>query len=68
MEERRKLRVLMAGAGRDVRGGIASVVSGYYAAELNRRVDLKYIATVHEGNHMKKLPAKSLWKLSAGGT
>ena len=50
-----KLRVLMIGPGRRVRGGISSVVNGYYAAGLDRCVKLRYIPTMLDGSKPKKL-------------
>ena len=49
------LKVLMIGPGRDVRGGISTVVNGYYEAGLDRHVKLKYIATMEDGAKVKKL-------------
>ena len=34
------MNVLMIGAGRDVRGGVSSVVNGYYEAGLDKKCDL----------------------------
>lgn len=50
-----KPRVLMIGPGRRVRGGISTVVNGYYAAGLDRRVRLAYIPTMLDGAFLKKL-------------
>lgn len=50
-----KLKVLMIGPGRDVMGGISTVVNKYYEAKLDDKVDLKYIATMEDGSKLKKL-------------
>ena len=50
-----KMKVLMIGPGRDVRGGISTVVNQYYEAHLDNAVDLKYIATMEDGSKFKKL-------------
>lgn len=48
------VNVLMIGASRDVRGGISSVVNGYYEAGLANRCNLNYIGTAVDGNKVKK--------------
>lgn len=48
-------RVLMIGPGRDVMGGISTVVNSYFDLKLNERVDLRYIASMEDGNKIKKL-------------
>ena len=50
-----KIKVLMIGPGRDVKGGISTVVNQYYEAHLDEMVQLKYIATMEDGNKLKKL-------------
>lgn len=50
-----KLKVLMIGPGRKVRGGISAVVDNYYAVGLDKDVDLEYLSTMEEGNKVKKL-------------
>lgn len=48
------MKVMMVGAGRNVRGGISTVVNQYYEAHLDEKVDLKYIATMQDGSKLKK--------------
>lgn len=48
-------RVLMIGPGRDVMGGISTVVNSYFDLKLNERVELRYIASMEDGNKIKKL-------------
>ena len=43
-----KIKVLMVGPDRGVHGGISAVVNEFYQAELDRKVDLKYIGTMKE--------------------
>lgn len=50
-----KPKVLMVGPGRDVMGGISTVVNSYYELELNKNVELRYIASMEDGNQLKKL-------------
>lgn len=49
------MKVLMIGAGRDVRGGVSSVVNGYYDAGLDRRCRLVYLPTMEDGSRWRKL-------------
>ena len=51
----RKMRVLMIGAGRDVRGGVSSVVNSYYDAGLDKMCNLTYLPTMEDGSKLKKL-------------
>ena len=48
-------RVLMIGPGRNVMGGISTVVNSYFDLKLNERVELRYIVSMEDGNKMKKL-------------
>lgn len=48
-------RVLMIGPGRNVMGGISTVVNSYFDLKLNERVELRYIASMEDGNKIKKL-------------
>lgn len=48
------MKVLMLGPGRQDKGGIATVVNQYYDVNIDRKVDLKYISTMHDGNKCKK--------------
>lgn len=48
-------KVLMVGPGRDVMGGITTVVNSYYELGLDKKVRLKYISSMRDGNKMKKL-------------
>ena len=50
-----EMKVLMIGAGRDVRGGVSSVVNSYYDAGLDRLCDLTYLPTMEDGSKLKKL-------------
>ena len=45
----------MIGAGRDVRGGVSSVVNSYYEAGLANKVDLTYLPTMEDGSKLHKL-------------
>lgn len=49
------MKVLMIGAGRDVRGGVSSVVNGYYEAGLDKMCELTYLPTMQDGSKVKKL-------------
>ena len=49
------MKVLMIGAGRDVKGGVSTVVNQYYEAGLDNLVDLTYIPTMEDGNKLRKL-------------
>lgn len=50
-----KPKVLMIGPGRDVMGGISSLVNNYYACGLNKDVDLYYLTTMKDGSKGKKI-------------
>lgn len=50
-----KLRVLMIGPGKMVKGGISTVVDNYYALGLDQLVDLTYLPTMEDGAKIKKL-------------
>lgn len=54
-KDSRKPRVLMVGPGRDVRGGISTVVNTYYQVGLDEKVELRYIASMEDGSKFKKL-------------
>ena len=45
----------MIGAGRDVRGGVSSVVNSYYDAGLDKLCELTYLPTMEDGSKFKKL-------------
>lgn len=49
------MKVLMIGAGRDVRGGVSSVVNSYYDAGLDKMCELTYLPTMRDGSKLKKL-------------
>lgn len=49
------MKVLMIGAGREVRGGVSSVVNGYYEAGLDTLCELTYLPTMQDGSKLKKL-------------
>ena len=55
MKEQKQLKVLMIGPDRSVHGGISAVVNNYYVAGLNRKIKLKYIATMVDGSKIRKL-------------
>lgn len=56
MEKNKKApKVLMVGPGRDVMGGISTVVNSYYELGLDKKVDLRYISSMEDGNKLKKL-------------
>lgn len=48
-------KVLMVGPGRNVMGGISSVVNSYYDLELDKKVKLKYISSMEDGSKIRKL-------------
>lgn len=50
-----KPKILMIGPGRDVMGGISTVVNSYYELGLGGQVELKYIASMEDGCTIKKL-------------
>lgn len=49
------MKVLMIGAGRNVRGGVSSVVNSYYDAGLDKMCELTYLPTMEDGLKLKKL-------------
>lgn len=49
-----KLKVLMIGPARNVKGGMTSVVDNYYEYGLDKKIDLKYIETVNDKNKISK--------------
>jgi len=56
MESRnKKVRVLMLGPGRSVKGGITTVVNSYFDYGLDQFTQLKYITTMKDGNKLYKL-------------
>lgn len=56
MEKNKKVpKVLMVGPGRDVMGGISTVVNSYYQLGLDKKVELRYISSMEDGNKLKKL-------------
>ncbi len=57
------MKVLMIGAGRDVRGGVSSVVNGYYEAGLDQKCELTYLATMEDGSKLKKLWVAALARI-----
>lgn len=50
----KKIKVLMIGPARDVKGGITSVVDNYYEYGLDKIVDLKYIETINDKGKISK--------------
>ncbi|MBQ6815007.1 MAG: glycosyltransferase family 4 protein [Lachnospiraceae bacterium] len=52
---KKDVKVLMIGAGRDVQGGVSTVVNQYYECGLDNKVNLTYLPTVEDGSKLKKL-------------
>lgn len=50
-----KINVLMIGPGRDVKGGISTVVNSYFENGLADAVHLEYLPTMEDGSKVKKL-------------
>lgn len=48
-------KILMIGPGRDVRGGISTVVNSYYELGIEKDAEIKYIPTMEDGNQITKL-------------
>ena len=57
------MKILMIGAGRDVRGGVSSVVNSYYDAGLDKMCELTYLPTMEDGFKLKKLLVAVLARL-----
>ena len=51
----KKIKILMLGPARDVKGGMTSVVDSYYDYGLDKEVELKYIETVNDKNSFSKI-------------
>lgn len=51
----KKPRILMIGPGRNVKGGISTVVNTYFNLGLDHKVDLTYLSTMEDGSKFKKL-------------
>ena len=49
-----KIKVLMLGPARSVKGGMTTVVDGYFNAGLEKKVKLHYIETVNDKNNLSK--------------
>lgn len=49
------INVLMIGPSRKVHGGISAVVNNLFDAGLDKQVNLRYLATMEEGNKLHKL-------------
>lgn len=49
-----KVKVLMIGPARNVKGGMTTVVDNYYNYGLDKIVDLKYIETCNDSNYISK--------------
>lgn len=54
-DSKKNTRVLMIGPGRNVRGGISSVVNQYFDSEISDTYDMDYIETMREGSKVFKL-------------
>lgn len=50
-----KIKVLMLGPARTVKGGVSSVVNNLYNAGIDREIELKYIGTMVDGSKLRKL-------------
>lgn len=50
-----KVKVLMIGPDRSVRGGVSGMVNNYFDAGIEERVDLCYIGTMVDGSKCRKL-------------
>lgn len=50
-----KIKVLMLGPARSVKGGVSSVVNNLYSAGIDKEVDIRYIGTMVDGSKMRKL-------------
>ena len=50
-----RMKVLMIGPARSVNGGISAVVNNYYQAGLDKKVELRYLGTMEDGNKWHKL-------------
>lgn len=50
-----KIKVLMLGPARSVKGGMTSVVDNYFEYGLDKKVDLKYVETINDKNKIFKL-------------
>lgn len=55
MMKRERIRVLMVGPDRSVHGGVSGMVNNYYAAGLDRMIDLCYVGTMVDGSKVRKL-------------
>lgn len=64
MADDARLRVLMVGPRRSGRGGMATVVNGYYSAGIQDMVDLTYVGTTSAGGPFFKGIAalRALWR------
>ena len=49
------MKILMIGPARSVNGGISAVVNNYYKADLDKKLQLKYIGTMEDGSKWHKL-------------
>ncbi len=50
-----KIKVLMLGPDRSVKGGVSGVVNNLYDAGIDKEIDLKYIGTMVDGSKFRKL-------------
>ena len=50
-----KIKVLMLGPDRSVKGGVSGVVNNLYEAGIDKEIDLKYIGTMVDGSKFRKL-------------
>ena len=50
-----RIKVLMLGPARSVKGGVSGVVNNLYDAGLGDKVSIKYISTMKDGSKLKKL-------------
>lgn len=50
-----KIKVLMLGPDRSVKGGVSGVVNNLYDAGIDKEIELKYIGTMVDGSKLRKL-------------
>ena len=50
----KRIKVLMLGPARTVKGGMTSVVNNYFKCGLDKKVELKYIETINDKNKLLK--------------
>ena len=58
-----KLKVLMIGPARDVKGGMTTVVDNYYKYGLDKEINLKYIETINDKGKLSKFIMEKIGKI-----